>query len=101
MTLDSVSIDQSGKGDGRTDPSVTLVAFCTDATTVLERLALHGIKKAGSSGQAELLVKIGTVMMTRDEAVARSRRKQAGLCGRVKRNCKLCLTGSGLEGVCW
>lgn len=57
MTLESVSVDQSAKGDGRTDPSVTLVAFRTDATTVLERLALYGIKKAGSSRQAESLVK--------------------------------------------
>ncbi len=39
MTLDSVSVKQSAEGDGRTDPSVTLVAFRTDATTVLERLA--------------------------------------------------------------
>ena len=56
MTLGSVSVDQSAEGDGRADPSVTLVAFHTDATTVLERLALYGIKKAGSSGQAEFLV---------------------------------------------
>lgn len=44
MTLDSLSVDESTEGDGRTDPSVMLVAFCTDATTVLERLAAYEMK---------------------------------------------------------
>ena len=57
MTLDSLSVDESAEGYGRTDSSVTLVAFRTDATTVLERLALYEIKKARSSAQAGCLVK--------------------------------------------
>jgi len=56
MTLDSLSVHRSAEGDGKADPSVTLVAFRTDATTVLERLAVYEIKKARSSGQAECLV---------------------------------------------
>jgi hypothetical protein len=94
MTLDSLSAFQSLEGIGRTDPSVTVVAFRTDASTVLERLTMYEIKKARSSARRNLLVK-----RYRDdnEAVARGRRKDFMCKGEVK----LCLTGSGLEGLCW
>lgn len=44
-----VSTSEWPEAHGRTDPSVTVIAFRTDATTVLERLALYEIKKAGRS----------------------------------------------------
>ena len=44
-----VSTPEWPETHGRTDPSVTVIAFRTDATTVLERLALYEIKKARRS----------------------------------------------------
>jgi hypothetical protein len=82
MTLDSVSVDQSGEGDGRTDPSVTFVAFHTDATTVLKRLAVLRRREAAGKRASGMFSTNGTVRMTRTRQWLEAGRQEEGLCGR-------------------
>jgi len=88
MTLDGLSVYQRAEAHGRADPSVTVVVIRTDATTVLERLALYEIKKVRSG----IFSKNGTITIARQWL-------EAGRRVMWKGEVKLCLTGSGLEGL--